>query len=245
MKVELRCPSCGRGFVADEADSHDAPCPGCGVTLGRAARPEPSLPPAPLAPPAPSETTAAEQPEPSGTAATSAPETAPGVPASPADPAPAEAVVCPRCSLHFTPRAAAAAKIESDRKTILVVEDMDYFLDIVRDALEPNFLVEAAKTVDQARAALIGGEIDLILLDLTLSGGEDGIGLLRGLPFKPCPILIFTAEDESVMYGETWEKLRALGADDVVIKGMNVGESILRKVGSLVGQPIEDDDGGA
>ena len=91
--------------------------------------------------------------------------------------------------------------------------------------------------------ALEAGEIDLILLDLTLSGGEDGVGLLRGLPFKPCPILIFTAEDESVMYGETWEKLRALGADDVVIKGMNVGESILRKVGSLVGQPIEDDDG--
>jgi CheY-like chemotaxis protein len=174
----------------------------------------------------------------------SVPETTPDVKADPAA-APAEAVVCPRCSLHFTPRAAAAAKVESDQKTILVVEDMDYFLDIVRDALEPKFLVEAAKTVDQARAALVGGEIDLILLDLTLSGGEDGVGLLRGLPFKPCPILIFTAEDESVMYGETWEKLRALGADDVVIKGMNVGESILRKVGSLVGQPIEDDDGGA
>lgn len=230
MKVELRCPSCGRGFVTDEADSQDAPCPGCGVTLGRAAHPEP---PPPL-----------EQPEPPGPPVDSVPETAPDVKADPAA-APAEAVVCPRCSLHFTPRATAAAKVESDQKTILVVEDMDYFLDIVRDALEPKFLVEAAKTVDQARAALVGGEIDLILLDLTLSGGEDGVGLLRGLPFKPCPILIFTAEDESVMYGETWEKLRALGADDVVIKGMNVGESILRKVGSLVGQPIEDDDGRA
>jgi CheY-like chemotaxis protein len=186
-------------------------------------------------PPAPSEATPAAQSEPSGPSAVSAAESAPA--------GPAEAVVCPRCGLHFTPRAAAAAKIESDRKTILVVEDMDYFLDIVRDALEPRFLVEAAKTVDQARTALTGGEIDLILLDLTLSGGEDGIGLLRELPFKPCPILIFTAEDESVMYGETWAKLEALGADDVVIKGMNVGESILRKVSSLVGQPIEDDGG--
>jgi DNA-binding response OmpR family regulator len=122
---------------------------------------------------------------------------------------------------------------------------MDYFQDIVRDALEPRFRVEAAKSVEQARSALAGGEIDLILLDLTLSGDEDGIGLLRELPFKPCPILIFAAEDESVMYGETWERLQALGADDVVIKGMNVGESILRKVGSLLGQPTDDHGAGA
>ena len=238
MKVELRCPSCGRGFVADEADSRNAPCPGCGVALGRTVQPEPVPRPAP---PAPDETTRAE---PEAPPAAAAPEAAPGAPAVPAA-AKSEAVVCPRCGLHFTPRAAAAAKAEIDRKTVLVVEDMDYFLDIVRDALEPQFLVEAAKTVDQARTALTQGEIDLILLDLTLSGGEDGIGLLRELPFKPCPILIFTAEDESVMYGETWEKLQALGADDVVIKGMNVGESILRKVGSLVGQPIEDDGTGS
>ena len=234
MKVELRCPSCGRGFVIDEADSHDAPCPGCGVILGRevpaqtpagTARVEPVEPPKPVATPHASSTP---------------PPTA--VHAVPRD----EAVVCPRCGLHFAPHAAAAPAVEEgERKTVLVVEDMDYFLDTVRDALEPRFLVEAAKTVEQAQAALIQGEIDLILLDLTLSGDEEGIGLLRELPFKPCPILIFTAEDESVMYGETWEKLRALGADDVVIKGMNVGESILRKVGSLVGQPIEDDDRGA
>jgi CheY-like chemotaxis protein len=229
--------------VAEEADSRDAPCPGCGVILGREVQPEPPSPEP--APPVSRQTTRAEPVASPAPQPASAARSAPDAPAdSGAGTAPAEAVVCPRCGLHFTPRAAAGPRTEAERKTILVVEDMDYFLDIVRDALEPRFLVEAAKSVDQARAALTGGEIDLILLDLTLSGGEDGIGLLRELPFKPCPILIFTAEDESVMYGETWERLQALGADDVVIKGMNVGESILRKVGTLLGQSIEDDGGG-
>lgn len=235
MKVELQCPSCGRGFVADEADSQDAPCPSCGVIMGRAGQSQPPSPEAP--PPAPPEATRAEGAKRVEPQQDSGAETAPATPE--------EAVVCPRCGLHFTPRTAAASRIEEERKTVLVVEDMEYFLDIARDALEPRFLVEAAKTVDEARTALTQGEIDLILLDLTLSGGEDGIGLLRELPFKPCPILIFTAEDESVMYGETWDKLQGLGADDVVIKGMNVGESILRKVGSLLGQSIEDEEGGA
>lgn len=148
---------------------------------------------------------------------------------------PASDVICPRCGLHFAPRAAHRETPASERRTVLVVEDMDYFRDIARDALEPRYRVEAAATVEEAQAALIAGEIDLILLDVTLRNGEDGLKLLRELPFKPCPILIFTAEDESVMHSKSWDKLQRLGADDVVIKGMNVGESILRKVGSLLG----------
>ena len=89
--------------------------------------------------------------------------------------------------------------------------------------------------------ALAGGGIDLILLDLTLEGGENGIDWLRELPFKPCPILIYTAEEESVMDGDTWKELQDLGADDVVIKTMNVGESILRKAGALLGEPLDDE----
>jgi len=142
--------------------------------------------------------------------------------------------------LHFAPRAAHRETPENERRTVLVVEDMDYFRGIARDALEPRYRVEAAGTVEEAQAALLSGEIDLILLDVTLSNGEDGLKLLRSLPSKPCPILIFTAEDESVMYGKSWDELQRLGADDVVIKGMNVGESILRKVGSLLGDDTAD-----
>ena len=59
-----------------------------------------------------------------------------------------------------------------------------------------------------------------MVLDLTLDGCNAGRELLAELRPKPCPILIFTAQDESEMYGENWENLKRLGADDLVIKGM-------------------------
>ena len=59
---------------------------------------------------------------------------------------------------------------------------------------------------------------------------------------KPCPILIYTAQDESELYGEKWEKLQDLGADDLVIKGMQVAESLARKASSLLGLPMDDED---
>ena len=218
MSIALRCGSCGLDFVADNVASAKMPCPGCGSSLGPVRKTE-----AATAPP------------------TSAPPQTAARPTDAVSTAPTE-IVCPRCNLHFTPRAAKHLEPHSQRHTVLVVEDMDYFRDIARDALEPNYVVEEAETVEAAQAALLAGEIDLILLDLTLGDGEDGARLLQELPFKPCPILIFTAEDESVMYGEQWDKLQELGADDLVIKGLNVGESILRKVGALLGDG-EDGEG--
>ena len=55
-----------------------------------------------------------------------------------------------------------------------------------------------------------------------------------------CPILIFTAKDESELYGDCWEELARLGADGLVIKGMNVSETLLRKVATMLGTPLED-----
>ena len=50
-------------------------------------------------------------------------------------------------------------------------------------------------------------------------------------------MIVFTAEDETELYGESWARLRAQGVDDVVFKGINVGESLARKVGALLGEP--------
>jgi CheY-like chemotaxis protein/DNA-directed RNA polymerase subunit RPC12/RpoP len=233
VKVELSCPSCGRTFLVDEADAAHAPCPGCGVKLGRESGTPPGSPRA-SAPPAEIMERAPRS------ASTPARPVAPA--AKPAERGDVqEGVVCPRCGLHFTPRAARAPVRPAEDRTVLVVEDMEYFKNIARDALEPRYQVKSASTIDEARAALVAGGIDLMVLDLTLEGAENGMRLLQELSFKPCPILIFTAEEESVMYGETWARLQELGADDVVIKGMNVGESILRKVGSLLGDPVEDE----
>jgi DNA-binding response OmpR family regulator len=127
------------------------------------------------------------------------------------------------------------------RPRLLVVEDMEYFIQIARDALGTRYELKVARTLDEARALLLQGEIDLMLLDMTLERGEDGLRLLREPPGKICPVLLFTAQDESEMYGDGWSKLRALGVDDVVIKGMNMDEVLSRKVAEMLGEPLPQD----
>jgi CheY-like chemotaxis protein len=155
----------------------------------------------------------------------------------------AEEVVCPRCKLHFVPRRATAeAAAENHRYTVLLVEDMDYFREIATEALSSTFEVKEATTLTEARAYLAAGGIHLMVLDLTLGGGESGIDLLRSLPAKPCPILIYTDQDETEMYNKSWDELQRLGADDILMKGMNVGELLNRKASALLGIPWDEDE---
>jgi len=149
-------------------------------------------------------------------------------------------VVCPRCSLHFDPKQSEATH-EGIPPTVLVVDDLAYFREIAKDALEPMFEVKTAATSAEARDMLRQGGIDLLVLDLTLDGCQAGRDLLAGLTPKPCPILIFTAKDESEMYGETWEELQSLGADDLVMKGMKVEESLKRKASALLGLSVDEE----
>jgi DNA-binding response OmpR family regulator len=114
---------------------------------------------------------------------------------------------------------------------------MAYFQEMAREALGAKYEVRCATSLSEARHALASGPVDVILLDLVLGEGEDGLSLLRGLPRKPCPVLVFTAQDESELYGARWDELRALGADDLVFKGMNTGEMLVRKVDDLLGPP--------
>lgn len=162
----------------------------------------------------------------------------------------AEPVTCPGCGLRFVPGAAAAqpgnvstamaaqraaAPVRSGQKTILIVEDVAYFTALARDTLGAKYRAITVDNVADARKILTREHIDLLVLDLTLREGEDGVDLLRSLGSKEFPVLIFTSGDEAEMYGEAWKELQALGADDLLIKGMNVEESLLKKVGSLLG----------
>ncbi|ANM30254.1 hypothetical protein ABI59_12670 [Acidobacteria bacterium Mor1] len=156
--------------------------------------------------------------------------------AAPAPQAQPAECVCPRCGLHFQPEKTAqqtAAKA-TERHRVLVVEDQEYFREIARDALSEKFEVTTAENAEDAWRALAAGGISLLVLDLTLGGSESGRRLLEQIKVKPCPVLIFTSRDESEMYGDEWDELQALGADDMVIKGMNVGESLMRKVCELL-----------
>jgi predicted Zn finger-like uncharacterized protein len=217
MKVEVRCRACGKGYLVEEtkipAGGGSVSCQACGARIDIKVK-------GPVRPAAPA------------TAPPQAPTPAPAVAA--VDGARRGEVSCPRCGLHFVP-GAQAAPAPGARRTILLVEDLHYFVEIARDALSGRYEVKTARTVEEARAILAAGGIDLILLDLTLEGGQDGLRLLREPPGKVCPVLLFTAQDESEMYGEGWANLRAVGVDDVVIKGMNMGEALLRKVGDLLG----------
>ena len=228
MKLEIRCTGCGKGYLVEEAklplEGGFVACQACGATIVLHPRPIAAEPVAATAPP----------PVPAAPAAAAAPAPAPVAAA------PAGEVCCPRCGLHFTP--SAERRLEPGvRPTVLVVEDMDYFAEIARDALAGRYEVKHAKTVAEAKRLLTQGGIHLLLLDVTLEDGQDGLRLLREPPGKICPVLLFTAQDESEMYGEGWKKLQSLGVDDAVMKGMNMGEQLVKKVAALLGEPLAQD----
>lgn len=209
MRVELRCPGCGKGYLVEGGSTAvEFACPVCSSPVALRA-PLPAAVAAPAAPPPPAAAAADEE------------------------------IVCPRCNLHFSPRRHVTSNAARDRAVVLVIEDMGYFQEIARDALASRYDVKTTGSSEEGRSLLAAGGVDLLVLDLTLDGSDDGLQLLRSLRPKPCPILIYTARDESEMYGESWEVLRRLGADDMVIKGMNVGEMLLRKAGALLGDSDE------
>jgi predicted Zn finger-like uncharacterized protein len=212
LKIEVRCGGCGKGYLVDEAK---LPAGGGFVPCQACGATIELKSQRPVARPQASQ------------------------PAAAAEQGPSE-VCCPRCQFHFIPDAKSRPKA-AGRPTLLVVEDMDYFIEIARDALSARYELKVAKTLDEARALLVQGGIDLLLLDLTLEQGEDGLRLLREPPGKTCPVLLFTAQEESEIYGDGWARLQALGVDDVVMKGMNMDEALSRKVAEMLGEPLAQD----
>lgn len=218
MKIEVLCPTCGSGYLVDETDLEagggTVPCASCGALIRFKRSVKPARPAAGSRP-APRKPPIAAVPEP-------------------------EKVICPRCRLHFEPRKERDAAKEGSRRTVLVVEDMEYFRTIAKDALKARYEVKTASNVADAFEILYRGGIDLLVLDLTLDGGNHGLRILMEKP-KPCPILVFTTEDESELYGEQWDQLQALGADDILIKGMHVDEALVKKVAEMLGESADDD----
>jgi len=231
MKIEIRCPACNKGYLIDEELLGSAlRCPACSTAIVVRVAPARKAAAATVSAAAGGPGGAA-----TGTLAPAATGTAPQAGA-------AEEVVCPRCQLHFVPRRGAVRSAEGCRPKVLVVEDNAFFREVAADALGSEYEVISADSAAEARTYLARGDIDLMILDLTLDGPDSGLELMRSLPTKPCPVLIFTARDESEMYGDSWDELRKLGADDMVLKGMNAGELLVRKVGTLLGKRWEDED---
>ena len=160
----------------------------------------------------------------------------------PEPPLPGE-VACPRCQHRFVPGSALApppAGLPPDDSvhlpTILVAEDTAYFRELVRETLGDRYRMLLVSSKQGAVDALRREKVNLLLLDLSLDDNEDGREVLKEMGEKTCPILIFTARDEEEMYGSCWDELQSLGADDMLIKGMNVGENLLTKVEHLLSE---------
>ncbi len=245
MSTEIRCPSCNRAWHVDQTPPRgEMLCPVCLTRIdlaGTAPRPQP--PPAAATRGAGAIRDAPRSAAARGAAAAQRRPAAPaaGPAATTTLPLPEE-IVCPRCNLHFSPfskRSRPEAGPPRRRKRVLVVDDQKYFREIAADALSAAFDVETAVSAHEARLAIGRGGVDLIVLDLTLDDGDAGHDLLRTLNPKPCPIVLFTAQD-SELYGRRWEELESIGADDLVVKGMHCGESLLRKVAVLLGVSLEE-----
>ena len=90
-------------------------------------------------------------------------------------------------------------KAETERPAILLVEDDRDTQMYMREILDSNFRLLVAATAEEARhqLALHSDEVRMILMDISLRGGEDGLSLTRSLRkedlWKAIPIIATTA----------------------------------------------------
>jgi len=119
---------------------------------------------------------------------------------------------------------------------VLVVEDDIDIGEAVRRGLEETgILAEWSSDADEALIAIGHGHFDVIVLDVMLGRGMDGLRLCRLLRERDVPsaILMLTARDAVP------DRVRGLeaGADDYLVKPFDVGElkarlrALLRRVG--------------
>ena len=127
---------------------------------------------------------------------------------------------------------------------ILMVEDDDEIRTLVCDYLSANgFQCLGARSGADMDQVLTGHAPDLIILDVMLPGGEDGLAICRRLrAASPVPILMLTARGDDIDRIVGME----LGADDYMAKPFNPREllarirAILRRAGNQETRPANE-----
>lgn len=129
------------------------------------------------------------------------------------------------------------------RPSILVVEDNALIVKFYRMALERQggYQVHATEDVEEILRLVRSGSIDLLILDISLSGAHyqgrnvDGVqiaAMLRGHPSGArLPILVATAH---AMEGDRGKILAATGADDYLEKPIYDSRKLIGKVEVLL-----------
>jgi len=215
MKISIECPGCGARYQLDESrltEQMRLSCAKCGKqwTVRASSSPERAA------------GTPAEPPRP-------APPTTPTPPAA----AQSDNVLCPECGHRFGYEPSVDA---GRRRRILIAEDQDYFSSLTKEAIGDGYDTVFVRTPTAALKEIARHRPDLLILDLILEGG-DGKEVLEKRTDRSFPVLVFTSKDEQEMFGrKQWDQLQALGADDILIKGINVGDDLQRKVEVLLGE---------
>jgi CheY-like chemotaxis protein len=124
------------------------------------------------------------------------------------------------------------------RATVLVVEDQPDQALFMRALLQDKYEVVGAVNAAEAVARLqeLGGKVGLIVMDISLGGGEDGLMLTRRIRgdrrWAQVPIVVTTAH----ALDEDRQRATAAGCTAYLAKPIHPGE-LLAMIGRLVGQP--------
>ncbi len=116
---------------------------------------------------------------------------------------------------------------------VLIVEDEFILSKLYEVILQQNHHTVCAvmPTVTAAREFLAKEQPDLVLLDMRLKNGENGLELLPDLSQKQIPVIVITGNDDAA----TVEEIKRLGITDILSKPVNQNvllqkiESILKK----------------
>lgn len=93
----------------------------------------------------------------------------------------------------------------SETKRLLIIDDDPDFVDAIRSILEgANYLVDIAHNPKDGLQALSGREYDLLLLDIMMGRGAEGIMIARKMRrdarLREIPVLIITGIREQIAF---------------------------------------------
>ncbi len=112
------------------------------------------------------------------------------------------------------------------RSAILVVEDDIPTQEFMRAVLKREFDIYLATSADEAREVLKANTIHIILMDLSIHGGENGLDLTKnirnGSPWKDIPIIALTAH----AFQSDRDNAMEAGCDEFITKPFNLNELI-------------------
>ncbi|MAT38670.1 MAG: hypothetical protein CL946_03600 [Ectothiorhodospiraceae bacterium] len=122
--------------------------------------------------------------------------------------------------------------------TILVVEDDELTVDLMHAMLGGRYTVIHAQSADEGRKRLEDSHIDIMLVDISLLGGENGLDFTKsirsGAHYKHLPIIAVTA------HAYMRDKKNALdaGCDYYFAKPVN-HKQLIRKIEELLSKTVQ------